>query len=124
MAQMDDVKDPGLKEKAADLVDHVEDLANTFYKLTILNITQKTTNIASNVIMGMAVVVFGSCVVLFLGLALSWWLGDLVGSRAGGFLLTAGFFILVLLIIAAVKKKIVFPYIRNRIIRKIYEHQN
>lgn len=124
MAQTDDVKDPGLKEKAADLVDHVEDLANTFYKLTILNITQKTTNIASNVIMGMAIVVFGSCVVLFLGLALSWWLGDLIGSRAGGFLLTAGFFILVLLIVAAIKKKIVFPYIRNRIIRKIYEHQN
>lgn len=124
MAQTDDVKDPGLKEKAADLVDHVEDLANTFYKLTILNVTQKTTNIAANVIMGMSIVVFGSCVVLFLGLALSWWLGDLVGSRAGGFLLTAGFFILVLLIIAAVKKKIVFPYIRNRIIRKIYEHQN
>jgi hypothetical protein len=124
MVQMDDLKEPGLKEKTADLVDHVEDLANTFYKLTILNITQKTTNIASNVILGMAIVVFGSCVVLFLGLALAWWLGDLIGSRAGGFLLAAGFFILVLLIIAAIRRKIVFPYIRNRIIRKVYEHQN
>lgn len=119
MVQMDE-----LKEKTADLADHVEDLANTFYKLTILNVTQKTTNIAANVILGVAIVVFGSSVILFLGLALAWWLGDLIDSRIGGFLLTAAFFLIVLWIIAATRKKMVFPFIRNRIIRKIYERQH
>jgi hypothetical protein len=90
----------------------------------VLNITQKTTNVASNFILGAAIGFFGFIVVLFLGIALAWWLGDLIESRAGGFLLAAGFFVLVLLIIAGIRKKVVFPFIRNKIIRKIYEKQN
>jgi len=114
--QMDD-----LKEKTADLADHVEDLATTFYKLTVVKITQKVTTVASNLLLVLSIAVFGFLIILFGGVALAFWLGDLVGSRAGGFLITAGFFVIVLLIIAAIRKKIVFPYIRNLIIRKIYD---
>jgi hypothetical protein len=110
-----------LKEKTADLADHVEDLANTFYKLTVVNITQKATNVASNLLLVLSIAILGFLVVMFLGVALALWLGDLIESRAGGFLITAGFFGIVLLIIAAIRKKIVFPYIRNLIIRKIYD---
>ena len=114
--QMDD-----LKEKTADLADHVEDLANTFYKLTVVNVTQKTTTITSTVIVTLIYSVLGFLVLVFAGIALSWWLGDLVQSRTGGFLLGAGFFLLVLLIIACMRKKIIFPYIRNLIVRKFYD---
>jgi Putative Actinobacterial Holin-X, holin superfamily III len=114
--QMDD-----LKEKTADLADHVEDLADTFYKLTVVKITEKATTIASNVILVLSITIFGFFILLFSGIALAWWLGDLVNSRTAGFLLGAGFFLLVLLIIAALKKKTIFPYIRDRIIRKVYE---
>jgi hypothetical protein len=114
--QMDD-----LKEKTADLADHVEDLATTFYKLTVVKITQKATSIASNLLLVLSIAIFGFFIILFAGIALAFWLGDLVGSRAVGFLITAAFFGIVLLIIAAIRKKIVFPYIRNLIIRKIYD---
>ena len=40
-----------LKEKTVDLADHVEDLATTFYRLTVVNVTQKATNIISGAIM-------------------------------------------------------------------------
>jgi len=110
-----------LKEKTADLADHVEDFATTFYKLTVVKLTQKVTNVASNLLLVLSIAFFGFIIVLFGGIALAYWVGDLVGSRAGGFLITAGFFLLVLLIIAAIRKKIVFPYIRNLIIRKIYD---
>jgi apolipoprotein N-acyltransferase len=112
--QMDD-----LKEKTAGLADHVEDLANTFYQLTVVNLTQKATNIASGLILVLAVGMLGFCILLFLGFALSWWLGNLMQNRAIGFLLGAGFFMLILLIIASLRKKIIFPYIRNFIIRKM-----
>jgi len=114
--QMDD-----LKEKTADLADHVEDIADTFYKLTVVKITQKATNVVSNLLLVLSIVILGFLIILFAGVALAFWLGDLVGSRAGGFLITAGFFVIVLLIIASIRKKIVFPYIRNLIIRKIYD---
>jgi len=110
-----------LKEKTADLADHVEDFATTFYKLTVVKLTQKVTNVASNLLLVLSIAFFGFIIVLFSGIALAYWLGDLVGSRAGGFLITAGFFLLILLIIAAIRKKVVFPYIRNLIIRKIYD---
>jgi hypothetical protein len=110
-----------LKEKTADLADHVEDLANTFYKLTVVNITQKATNVVSNLLLVLSIAVIGFLIILFGGMALAFWLGDLLESRAGGFLMTAGLFVIVLLIIAAIRKKIVFPYIRNLIIRKIYD---
>jgi Putative Actinobacterial Holin-X, holin superfamily III len=110
-----------LKEKTADLADHVEDLADTFYKLTIVNVTQKATNIASGAVVMMAFSVLGLFVFLFLGVALAWWLGDLMNSRVAGFLLGAGFFLLVLLVIILLRKKIIFPFIRNLIISKVYD---
>jgi hypothetical protein len=114
--QMDD-----LKEKTADLADHVEDFANTFYKLTVLNITQKTTNITSAIILTLLTAILGFLILLFCGIALSWWLGDLVQSRTGGFLLGGAFFLILLLILASIRKKIIFPFIRNLIIRKFYD---
>lgn len=110
-----------IKDKAQDILDHVEDIADTFYKLAIVNVTQKATNIASGVIAVIAICLFGLFVLFFGGLALAWWVGDLVNSRAGGFLLVAVFFLIVMGIIIGMRKKIVFPFIRNLIIRKIYE---
>lgn len=110
-----------LKEKTADLVDHVEDIADTFYRLTIINVTQKATNIASGAITMIVVSVIGLFILLFLGVALSFWLGDLVGSRTGGFLLGSAFYLLLLLVLLALRKKIVFPIIRNLILSKVYD---
>jgi len=110
-----------LKEKTADLADHVGDLADTFYKLTVVNLTQKTTNTVSNLLLVISIAFIGFLIVLFAGVALALWLGDIVNSRSGGFLITAGIFLIVLLIFASIRKKVVFPYIRNLIIRKIYD---
>ena len=110
-----------LKEKTADLADHVEDLASTFYQLTLVNVIQKTTNIVSGAVVMIALAILGFFALLFLGIALAWWLGDLVGNRALGFVLGAAFFILVLILIATLRKKIVFPFIRNSIIKKAYD---
>lgn len=110
-----------LKEKTADLADHVEDLANTFYRLTVVNITQKATHVASGIFITILMAVLGFCILLFSGIALSWWLGDLLQNRTLGFLLGAAAFLVLFLILAALRKKIVFPFIRNLIIRKIYD---
>jgi hypothetical protein len=110
-----------LKEKTADLADHVEDMADTFYRLAVINVTQKATNIASGAIAMVLVSVVSLFILLFLGVALSFWLGDLIGSRPGGFLLGSAFFLLLLFVLLAMRKKIVFPLIRNLIISKVYD---
>jgi hypothetical protein len=118
--QADDVKDKNIKEKTTDLADHVEDIANTFYRLSVVNLTQKTSNITSGIIVTVIMGVIGLFVLLFLGVALALWLGDLLESRTGGFLLAAAFFAVVLLVLALMRKQIISP-IRNFIIRKIYD---
>jgi hypothetical protein len=109
-----------LKEKTTDLIDHVEDLANTFYKLTVVNLTQKTSNITSGIVVSLIVGVICFFALLFAGFALSWWLGDVLENRTAGFLLGAVFFLLILFIVVLLRKKISYP-IRNFIIRKIYD---
>ena len=110
-----------LKEKTADLADHVEDLANTFYRLTLVNATQKASNIISSAIVMLLICSLGFLVLLLMGVALAWWLGNIVNSRAGGFLLAAAFFLIVLLFLSILGKKTIFPFIRDLIIRKMYD---
>ena len=110
-----------LKEKTMDLADHVEDLADTYYRLTVLNVTQKATNIVSGALVMIVMCSLGVFVLLFAGCALAWWLGNIINSRTGGFLLTAGFFLILMLIIGLLRKKTIFPMIRDLIIRKVYD---
>jgi len=110
-----------LKEKTVDLVDHVEDFADTFYKLTLLNVTEKATNVTAGALAVAVVCILGLFVIMFAGIALCWWFGNLINSRAGGFLLGAAFFLIVMIVIVALRKKIVFPYIRDLILRKAHE---
>ena len=109
-----------IKEKTKDLTEHVSDYAETFYKLAILKMTRKGTDIASAGIMMAAIAIFGLFITFFAGVALALWLGDLLANRALGFLLVSGFFLLIMVIIIALRKKMVFPYFRNLIIRKFY----
>ena len=110
-----------LKEKTAGLVDHVEDFAQTFYKLSLIKVTEKATNGVSFALVVVAFSLLGVFALLFLGIALSLWLGDLVGSRPLGFVIGAGGFILLFIIIALLRKSIVFPFIRDLIIKKVYD---
>ena len=110
-----------LKEKTADLADHVEDLANTFYRLTVVKVTEKTSTMVSGIVVAIILGALGLFVLLFAGCALAWWLGNLVDSRVGGFLLAAGLFLIVMVVIALLRKNTIFPFIRNIIIRKIYD---
>jgi apolipoprotein N-acyltransferase len=111
----------GLKDKTADLVNHAEDLAATFYELTLLKATQKASNLASSLFFLAAAGLLGFLFLVLGGLALSWWLGDVVNSRAGGFLIGAGFIVLLLVILVLLRKKIVFPFVRDLVIRKLYD---
>ncbi len=110
-----------LKQKAEDLVDHVEELADTAYKLALVTVTQKATSIVSNAVLLIATAVLGFMILLFLGIAFSIWMGQLLSNPVAGFLIGSALFLLILLLIAMLRKKIIFPFIRNKIISKVYE---
>jgi hypothetical protein len=110
-----------LKSKAGDLTDSITEYIQSYYKLTLLNAADKATSIAASTLGSITVVFLGIFVLFFGGIALAIWLGSLLDNPALGYLLVAGFFLLVIIIIVALKKRIVFPVIRDNLINKLYE---
>ena len=110
----------GFKEKVGDLTDHIGDYLDTLYKLTVVKATQKATNAASVIVVAVAVCTIGMFALFFASVGLSLWIGNLISSRVGGFLVVGGFYLLILLIIILFRKRTVFPFFRNLIMR-IYD---
>ncbi len=110
-----------LKSKAENLTHHLTDLVDTYYKLGLIKVTEKATNIVSTAMAGVTTLLLFIITLFFLGMGLAWWLGDLVNSRAGGFFIVAAIFIIIMVVLVAVRKKIVFPFLRKAILKKLYE---
>jgi hypothetical protein len=110
-----------LKDKAAELTDHVGDYLETMYKLTVLNATDKASGIASASITGAVVFILTIFAVLFASVGLGWWLGEKLDSMLAGFVIVAAVYILLIVVILVFHKKHIFPLLRNFIIKKIYE---
>ena len=113
-----------LKEDAKDILNHAGDYAETFYKLNLLRLTKKVSDVASVVVNSFLIFIIGLCILLFISFAGAWWLGDVVQNRALGFLLIAGFYLLIILVLILMRRKIISPFIRNTLIRKIYEEKD
>ena len=113
-----------LKEDAKDILNHAGDYAETFYKLNLLRLTKKVSDVASVVVNSLLIFFISLCILLFVSFAGAWWLGDVVQNRALGFLLIAGFYILIIIVLVLMRKKIISPFIRNTLIRKFYEEKD
>jgi hypothetical protein len=110
-----------IKEEAKDLVEHVSDFLETYYQLITINVAQKGINIASAVINAVVLCFLALFTFAFIGFGLAWWLGNVINSRAGGFFITAGIYLVVMIALIVMRKKVIFPFLRNLITRKIYE---
>lgn len=115
--QFTEVKDT---QASDNLADNVMDFLETYYKLTLVNITDKASGVASSVVAFIAIFIIGIFVILFIGLALGTWLGQLLNSTIAGYFLVAGLFLLTMLLIWVFRKKLMIGF-RNFIIRKVYE---
>src|SRR5690242_17282476 len=111
-------KTEGIKESASDLVDHVTDFLETYYQYIAINVAQKSVNLASGAINFVVLVFLCLLIVSFIGFGLAWWLGDMINSRAGGFFIVAGLYLLIMILMITMRKKLIFPFLRNIITRK------
>jgi hypothetical protein len=116
---MEDLKT--IKSTAESLTDHVSDYIETYVKLAVVNATQKATGIAAVSLTGVLLTVFFVFVLLFSGIGLGFWIGDAMNNVQAGFFIVSAFYLVCGLIIYAFREKIVFPLVRNTIIRKVYE---
>jgi apolipoprotein N-acyltransferase len=110
-----------LKTKTGTLTQSVSDYLDTYYKLTLVTVTQKATNVTAGVVAGLSAFFLVILSLFFLGMGLAWWLGNILGSTAAGFFIVGGFFIVLIVLIIALRRKLVFPILKKAILQKIYE---
>lgn len=108
------------RNQTEQLADDVIELVQTYYKLTLVTATRKSSGIAASIVVVLIISVTLLLVIAFGGLALGHWLGNIFSNMAIGYLITAGFYLLIALILIVSRKKL-FAYVRNIIVRKIYE---
>lgn len=114
METIDNTNERNIAELASDYVE-------TYIKLTVLNINKKTADISTAASFSMLAGLICFFVIMFLGLAASFWLGSLTGSNATGFLLVSAFYLLLFIILFVSRKKLFYPFVKNLIIKSIYE---
>lgn len=109
-----------LKTKVTDLTDHAGDMFDTWYRLAVIKATKKGAKIATAAITLFIISALVLCVLVFIGFGLAMWLSTLM-SGALAYFIVAAFYILLIACFWGFRRKLVFPLIRDFLVRKIYD---
>ena len=110
-----------IQQKAKTLTDDVTELFELYYKLGVVSVTEKASSAVSASITAIIVLFLFMFTLLFAGLGAGWFLGEKLHSVVAGYCIVSGIFALLIGVTLAIRKSFLFPYIRNSIIKKIYE---
>lgn len=110
-----------IKTKLEDLVNHSSELGETAFKLVSINAYRKTANVSASLLVKITLSLIAIIATLFCSVAFSFWLGNVLQSVAAGFLVTGGFYFFMLIVFLLFRKKLILPFFRNQIVKKIYE---
>ena len=108
-----------IKDKVDDIVDDVEEIAKTYYKLSVVNVADKGSKLGASLMITICVFALFLFALFFVCMGLSWWIGQKLGSPVAGFFVVAGILFIIILILFLLKNKITTT-IRNIVINKIY----
>jgi len=120
-AQAEDIS---LKAAVSNFSESAKGIAKTYYKLAVATATKKGADAAAAGVSGILIAITGLFGFLFAFIGLAFWIGTLVSSTAGGFLIVAGFFILLMILVITLKGKLIYPIIRNSIVKSVYADHN
>lgn len=109
------------KTVAGKLIENASDIVETSYKLLVLKVVDKATSILSSALAALTFIFIGFFVVLFLGIGIAIWIGEAMNNAKAGYFITGGIFLLVILFIYIFRKRLVFPFLKNSLIKKFYE---
>jgi hypothetical protein len=110
-----------IKSTTENLTEHVTGYIETYIKLAGVNATQQATGVATISLTALMLSFFCLCVVIFSGVGMSVWIGEMLHNLKVGYFIVAGFFLLCAGLFLMLRKKFIFPMLRDHIIRKVYE---
>lgn len=110
-----------IQSKLDEFVTNSTDLGKTAYKLAKINAITKLTSTLASFIFTIISSVFLFLILLFVSIAIAFWLGEMFHSTPIGFLLVAGFYLVLFILLFLLKGKLILPWLRNKFVQKIYE---
>jgi hypothetical protein len=110
-----------IKSKTQQLKDHVADYASTYLQYSVVNATDKAAGAAAGGVTAIALTILGFFILLFLSMGLGFWIGQALDNVYAGFFIVAGFYLLIAVLLLALQKKVIAPFIKNKVIQMVYE---
>ena len=101
------------------LTENFKEYVNTRYDIVTLKVTQKTADIGSQSVAMILILLFASMFLLFINIAVAFFISSLLKINYAGFFIVAGFYLLLTLIFILFRKKLIAHPLRNLIIKKI-----
>ena len=105
------------------LTDNLKEYVNTRYDIATLKVTQQAANIGSQSVAIILISLFVSLFLLFINVALAFYISSLLQNNYAGFFIVAGFYLLLALIIILFRKKLIIVPLRNVIIKQILNNE-
>ncbi|THU37144.1 hypothetical protein FAM09_19535 [Niastella caeni] len=110
-----------LNTKAATLANHVQDIAQTYYDLARVNVAQAGSKAISRAIIFFLLAGLVLCILLLAGIGLALFAGNKLNNAAAGYFIVASFYLFLVIVLYLLRKKVILPFIRDFIVRKIYD---
>lgn len=112
------------KSKAEETFGHLIDYAEARWNVIALQISEKTANVASSIITGLALAVIGLISLVFVSIALAMWVGDMLNSIPAGYLIVAVIYAIVGGVLFSNRKKWIFIPLMNSILESLYRERD
>ena len=116
------MEEPTGEQLAHRLFEQVSRHLETRWKYILLSTGERLSAAASQIAGGLVLFLFALLVLAFFSIGFAWWLGDVIGNRAGGFALAG----LIFIPIAYGVFRWIRPFVRDKVIEAFLhqEHQN
>lgn len=112
---------PEQKSHLESLAHHVLDYLDTRWDLLRLDLTEKALNLASGLITGLLMAVFGGMALLFASIGAAIWLGQRMGNPAAGYFTMAGIFLTVLALALIFARNYIRTAVTESVLRSIQD---
>lgn len=109
------------KEMIESLIEKGEEYGKTTLELLKLKTIDKSSDIASNLVSWIVVIVFAILFFTIANIGVALWLGEILGSSYLGFFTVAGFYGLLTLIFLVFRKQLIKNPVNNSIVKQILD---
>lgn len=117
-----------MEERKERFFAETEELIERYIKDRLLLIridaAEKGAKLAAHFVTGMLLAILFFFIIMFLSIMAGYYFSELTGSQFYGFGIIAGFYVLVFAILLAVRKRYIFPFLINLVIKTVFDQNN